>query len=61
MGAEVPVWVEVEKVERVWVKSHGVTKDEAAVRVSAETGQRLTGRTSYERPVYPERVDDTAL
>lgn len=61
MGAEVPVWVEVERVQRVWIKSYGVTVEDAAMRVSQSTTDRPTGRTTFERPTYPARVDDFGL
>lgn len=50
MGAEVTVWVEVERIERVWVESYGVTGDDAIDNVLGKVNGRVTGNFTYERP-----------
>ena len=56
MGAEVLMWVEVERPVKEWRKSYGVTTYDALENVKLNIGERLTGvvkttlddeRTSY--------------
>jgi hypothetical protein len=43
MGAEVTMWVEVERTVREWRESYGVTSRDALENVKLRTGERLTG------------------
>lgn len=43
MGAEVLMWVEVERPVKEWRKSYGVTRQDALENVELETGERTTG------------------
>jgi hypothetical protein len=43
MGAEVLMWVEVERPVKEWRKSYGVTTYDALENVKLNIGERLTG------------------
>lgn len=50
MGAEVPIWVEIEVAELRWVKVDAVTSEEAIEQASMDTLSRPTGNISYQDP-----------
>jgi hypothetical protein len=50
MGAEVDMWVEVEFVEYRWVKSYGVTKEDAILNAHKFSSLQPTGQVSYDNP-----------
>jgi hypothetical protein len=47
MGAETPMWVEVEVLMKFWRESYGVTSDDAIKRVELNVGERVTGNVRY--------------
>ena len=47
MGAESPMWVEVEVLMKVWRESYGVTSDDAIKNVDLNVGERVTGNVRY--------------
>ena len=47
MGAETPMWVEVEVLMKIWRESYGVTSDDAIKNVDLGFGERATGNVRY--------------
>jgi hypothetical protein len=58
MGAEVDMWVEVEFVVKQWVKSYGVTGEDAILNVSEISRYKPTGRVTYSDP-WEDSLDET--
>jgi len=56
MGADVPIWVEVEVTETRWVKTFGVCGADAIERVSEAPGVRITGNTCYIDPLLSNHI-----
>jgi len=48
MGAEVPMWVEVERTVKEWRESYGVTSRDALENVELDVGERVTGEVKYD-------------
>lgn len=57
MGAEVPMWVEVERPVKEWRESYGVTIQDALENVKLNVGERATGEVRYNVEGYGNGTD----